>query len=254
MSDSTVREWMSGAEYVRQITSLEEDRLTRSAFQHLALKIAPPAASLFDFGAGPGIDARFFAEHGHTVEAFDVNPKACEYFSAYCREFIDAGRITLHGGSYREFLDRKQTDTGRRADMVIANFAPLSLVADLGELFAKFHTLTDSNGKVLASVLNPYFIGDMRFPWWWRRVSRLWRDGHYCLPSPEGHVARRRLAEFAALSRPYFRLASVYRGLPKSAASPTQAPCGVDASRIGPRAWLSLATSRFTFLLFEKRN
>jgi SAM-dependent methyltransferase len=242
---------MSGAEYVRQITRLEEDRMARSAFQALVLRIAPPAASLFDFGAGPGLDARFFAEQGHTVEAFDVNPKACEYFASYCREFIDAGRITLQRGTYREFLDRKPADTGRRADMVISNFAPLSLVADLRELFARFHTLTTSNGKLLASVLNPYFIGDMRFPWWWRRVPRLWRDGHYLLPSPEGPVARRRLAEFATLSSPYFILAKVFRGLPESA---THAPCGVNANGIGPLAWLRLTSSRFTFLLFEKRN
>ena len=73
-------------------------------------------------------------------------------------------------------------------------------MGDLRELFGKFYTLTGPNGKVLASVLNPYFVGDMKFPWWWRRVPRLWRDGHYSLPSPEGLVARRRLAEFAALS------------------------------------------------------
>jgi len=118
-------------------------------------------------------------------------------------------------------------------------------------LFARFHTLTGPNGKVLASVLNPYFVGDMRFLWWWRRVPRLWRDGHYSIPSPEGLVARRRLAKFAESSSPYFTLASVFRGLPQAR---TRASCGVSASRISPFAWFSLATSRFTFLLFDKRN
>jgi len=64
----------------------------------------------------------FFAEHGHRVEAFEVNPKACEYFATYCREFIEAGRITLYRGSYREFLDRKLANDSR-ADIVISNFA-----------------------------------------------------------------------------------------------------------------------------------
>ena len=33
----------SGAEYVRQITRFESDRLIRSAFQNLVLRIVPPA-------------------------------------------------------------------------------------------------------------------------------------------------------------------------------------------------------------------
>jgi SAM-dependent methyltransferase len=240
----------TGAEYVRQITRLEADRRARSAFRDLVLRIAPPPATLFDFGAGPGLDARFFAEHGHTVHAYDANPKMREYFATSCRDLIDAGRITLHSGSYREFLDGKTRSLDGLADMVISNFAPLSLVMDLNELFAKLHALTRPNGKVLASVLNPCFIGDMRFPWWWRRVPRLWRDGHYFLPSPEGTVARRRRADFASLSRPYFDLVHVFRGLPDHAA---QRSSGLNAAPGGRYAWLHMATSRFIFLLFEKR-
>jgi SAM-dependent methyltransferase len=252
MPDSALREWISGDDYVKQITRYEADRLARSAFQELVLKIAPPPGTLFDFGAGPGLDARFFAARGHKVEAYDINPKAREYFATYCRDFIDSGRITLHSGSYREFLDRKSAGAGARADMVVSNFAPLSLVEDLPELFAKFHALTGPNGKVLASVLNAYFVGDMRFPWWWRRVPRLWRNGHYSVGSPEGVLARRRFAEFAALSSPYFTLARVFPGRPESRAQP--APCGAELSRIGPRAWLGLVATRFTFLLFEKQD
>ena len=65
----------AGAEYVSQITAQESDRRTRSAFRDLVLNIAPPAARLFDFGAGPGIDARFFAERGFTIDAYDVDPR-----------------------------------------------------------------------------------------------------------------------------------------------------------------------------------
>ncbi len=164
--------------------------------------------------------------------------------------FIDAGRIILHRGSYREFLDRTHTAPAVApiwSSRISRRSAWLPICASCLQNF----TRSRPNGKVLASVLNPYFIGDMRFPWWWRRVPRLWRDGHYSLPSPEGQVARRRLAEFAALSSPYFRLTRVFRGLPESG---SQAPRGVDASRVGLRAWFSLATSRFTFLLFEKRE
>jgi SAM-dependent methyltransferase len=241
---------VSGAEYVRQLTKFETDRLTRAAFHDHVLRIAPPAGALFDFGAGPGIDARFFAERGYTVDAYDVDPKMAEYFAVHCRDFIDSGRITLDCTGYRQFLERKTASAGGGADMVISNFAPLSLVADLNELFAKFHALTRPNGKVFASVLNPYFIGDLRFPGWWRRVPRLWRDGHYFLPSPGGPVARRRLADFTARSLPYFTLAHVFSGLPQGAG---QGSIGANPAPGVRYDWFRMARSRFIFLLFEKR-
>jgi SAM-dependent methyltransferase len=242
---------LTGAEYVKQITSLESDRRARSAFQDLVLRIAQPGAALFDFGAGPGIDARFFAERGFAVEAYDVDPKMREFFTAYCRDLIDSGRVTLDSGDYREFLSRKTATAAHRADLIISNFAPLNLLDDLHELFAKFHELTGPDGKVLASVLSPYFIGDMRYRWWWRNAPRLWRDGHYFMPGPQAPHMRRRLADFTALSSPYFKLARVYRGLPAYRTLPSS---GVDASSGSRYTWFRAATSRFMFLLFEKRN
>jgi SAM-dependent methyltransferase len=242
---------LTGAEYIRQITSLESDRRARSAFQDLVLRIAPPDGTLFDFGAGPGIDARFFAERGFAVEAYDVDPKMREFFTAYCRDLIDSGRVTLDCSDYREFLARKTAVAGRRADLIISNFAPLNLVDDLRELFAKFHQLTGPNGKVLASVLSPYFIGDMRYRWWWRNAPRLWRDGRFFMPGPQAPHMRRRLADFIALSSPYFELAGVFRGLPAYRAQHSN---GVNASSGSRYAWLHAATSRFMFLLFERQD
>ncbi len=242
---------LAGEQYVEQITALESDRRARSAFQDLVLRIAPPGGTLFDFGAGPGIDARFFAERGFTVEAYDVDPKMCAFFAEYCRNVIDSGRVTLECGDYREFLARNTRDSGRPADLVISNFAPLNLVDDLHELFAKFHALTGPNGRVFTSVLSPYFIGGIKTPRWWHNTARLWRDGHVFMPGPQAPHMLRRLADFNALSSPYFRLARVFRGLP----SYPKGSNGVDMSRSGRyAAWLGLATSRFMFLLFEKRD
>jgi SAM-dependent methyltransferase len=239
---------VTGAEYVEQITALESDRRTRSAFQDLVLRIAPPGAALFDFGAGPGIDARFYAERGCTVAAYDVDPKMCEFFALHCRDLMEAGRVTLDGGSYRAFLARKAVEE-RGVDLVTANFAPLSLVADLKELFAKFHAITAPNGKVLASVLSPYFLGDLRYGWWWRNALRLWRHGRYCVQGSQAPIFRRRLADFTAQSAPYFKLQRVFRGLPPRRG---QTANGVDVSAGARHAWLHLTTGLFMFLLFEK--
>jgi SAM-dependent methyltransferase len=229
-----------GAEYVDQINSQESDRRTRSAFRDLVLGIAPPGAKLFDFGAGPGIDARFFAEHGFTIDAYDVDPRMREFFGEHCRDLIDSGRVTLDGGAYREFLTRTATDDSGRADLVISNFAPLNLVDDLPELFGKFNTLTGPKGRIFASVLSPWFIGDMRSRMWWRDAPRLWRDGQVFLPGPQAPYYRRLLRHFRTASAPHFRLSRVLHSN------------GSDRPRDGRFAWLHSAGSRYLFLLFER--
>jgi SAM-dependent methyltransferase len=228
----------AGAEYVRHINSQESDRRTRSAFRGLVLRLASPGARLFDFGAGPGIDARFFAERGFTIDAYDVDPRMREFFAEHCRDLIDAGRVTLDGGAYRDFLTRETTENWPRADLVISNFAPLNLVDDLHELFGKFHALTGPQGKVVASVLNPCFIGEMRYRWWWRRAPRLWRDGQLFMRGPQAPHYRRLLQHFRTVSAPHFRLSRVSNG--------------IDLQRDGRLAWLHLIRSRFMFLFFER--
>ena len=240
----------AGKDYVGAITALQSDRRARSAFQDLVLRTVSPGAALFDFGAGPGIDARFYAERGFTIEAYDVDPAMCEFFAAHCRDFIQAGKITLAGGSYREFVGRKAIRNDRGVDLVTSNFAPLNLIDDLRDLFAKFDALTVPGGIVLASVLSPYFIGDLKYGWWWRNAARLRREGHFSLPGDHGSIVRRRLADFAAQCAPYFTLERAYRGLPPSR---PQDALGVDMARDGRYAWLRFTMCRFMILLFRKR-
>ncbi len=240
----------TGAKYVQAITALQSDRRARSAFQDLVLQIAIPGATLFDFGAGPGIDARFYAERGFTVGAYDVDPEMREYFSVHCRDFIQAGHVALESGTYLDFLAANTVRAGR-VQLVTSNFAPLNLIGDLRDLFAKFHALTTPDGKVLASVLSPYFIGDLKYAWWWRNSLRLWRDGHYSVQGAHSPVVRRRLADLAAQSAPYFALRRVFPGLPPYRGRSAN---GTDMGRGSRYAWMRLTTCRFMFLLFEKRS
>jgi hypothetical protein len=174
-----------------------------------------------------------------------------EFFAAYCRDLIDAGRVILEGGGYREFLARRNAGGVHGIDVVTANFAPLNLIDDLQELFAKFHELTGPGGRVLASVLSPYFFGDLKYGWWWRNSLRLWRDGRYSVQGAQAPIVRRRLADFAAQSEPYFTLKRVFRGLPPSGKRDA-AP--IDVSGGAGCAGLRVSGCRFMFLLFEKRS
>jgi len=242
-----VKRTAAGAEYVAQISAEESDRRTRSAFRELVLRIAPAGAKLFDFGAGPGIDARFFAEHGFTVDAYDIDPRMLDFFADHCRDLIASRKVSLDRSAYREFLARELNDDERRADLAISDFAPLNLVDDLHELFRKFHTLVGPEGKILACVLNPWFIGDLRSRLWWSGAPRLWRDGELFLPGPQAPYYRRLLRHFRQVSAPYFTLTRVFRGAPPSGEQHLK---GIHPS--SNFAWLRVAEFRYMFLLFEK--
>lgn len=248
MAASTARN-ITGAEYVEAMSRREPDRLARMAFQQRVLQSAPRGGSVLDFGAGPGVDARFYAEHGLDVAAYDVDPGMCEFFASHCHDLIGSGRVRLERGTYSEFLAAPLT-ADRRPELITANFAPLSLVSDLKSLFARFHARSTANAQVLASVLNPYFRGDLKYAWWWRNALRLWREGQYSVPGAQAPIVRRRLAEFAAQSAPYFELTRVYRGLPPRTAAES---AGIDISHGTGHAWLHLTDCQFIFLLFSKR-
>jgi len=246
-SDPAAPRIVAGAEYVEHITALESDRRARSAFQDLVLRIARPGGMLYDFGCGTGLDARFYAERGFAVRAYDVDPAMCEYFRAHCRDLIEAGRVTLEEGGYRDFLARNRAASGG-VDLVTANFAPLSLIDNLRELFATLHALTAPNGMVLASVLSPYFLGDLKYRWWWRNLPSLLRHGRYMVAGAQAPIVRRRVADFAAQSAPYFTLTGVFRGLPRRQPQRTG-----GSERSGRASWPGLSTCRFMFLLFARR-
>jgi SAM-dependent methyltransferase len=247
--DLCPRAAVSGAAYVREITARESDRRAREAFQQLALRSARPGSLLFDFGSGPGLDARFYAERGFMVAGYDTDPEMNRFFADYCRDLIDSGRVTLQTGPYREFLDREGGFGERSVNLVTANFAPLNLIENATELFARFHRLTEPDGKVLAAVLSPYFTGDMKYSWWWRNGLRLLRSGHYSIPGAQGLILRRSIREFARSARPYFTLERIHRGWPATNLRDT---AGVDPDRHG--AWLHVTVCRFMFLLFRRNS
>jgi SAM-dependent methyltransferase len=250
LPDNGAHHLVTGAEYVAQITAHESDRRARAAFRDRVLGIASQGATVFDFGCGTGLDARFYAERGLRVFAYDADPQMCEFFRVHCRDLIDAGRVTLERGPYRDFLAAGGPAADRRVELVTANFAPLCLIDDLRELFATFHRLTAANGKVLASVLSPYFLGDLKYGWWWRNLLPLLRDGRYCVPGSQAPIFRRRLADFAGLSAPYFVLEDVFPGVPARHTRATPS----HNTRPGTRgAWWNLTTCRFMFLLFARR-
>lgn len=241
----------TGADYVRAIMARESDRRARAAFRRLVLRQVTPAGTLLDFGAGAGLDARYFAHRGLTVRAYDNDPRMCEFLARHCHDLIESGSVRLETGSYDEFLARGRAEEGQqRVDLVAANFAPLNLIADLPSLFARFHALTVPDGKVVASVLNPFFVGDAKYRWWWWNLPRLWQSGRYVVPGAHGGIVRRTPADFAAQCAPWFTLERLYRGLPpRDMREAEGTPWSGDSNAAGWR----FCGCRFIFLVFRRR-
>jgi SAM-dependent methyltransferase len=236
---------VTGADYVVQITARASDRRARAAFQHLVGQLLPAPARIFDFGCGTGIDARHYAQAGYCVQAYDVDQAMCDYFSRHCAELLAAGSICLLRGAYRDFLTRSHPRAARVA-LVTANFAPLNLIADLPALFAALHGLTAPGGRVLASMLNPYYCGDARYGWWWRNLPALLQRGQYAVPGAQADIQRRGLKNLAAQCAPYFTLERVFAGSARDTAARQRGFVPGRAS------WRHLLACRFMFLLFAR--
>lgn len=231
----------AGEEYIALMSFNKADRDARQAFHEAVVQILGSSGRIFDFGAGAGVDAQFYARHGYSVLAYDNDPRMCDAFTNRCGAEIKAGQIRLYRGDYGVFLRELAVpdEQLRKVDLITSNFAPLNLVPDLSELFRAFRGISAPHGRILASVLNPWFLGDMQYRWWWSNRCRYGKSGEFGVAGTSGDIWRRSRARFAAQAEPYFRLRAVLRGLPCQGAA------------LQPCAGLALSTSRFMFLLFE---
>lgn len=207
-----------GKAYHEFMLASPRDRKVRERFQHLALQVMPPQGTVLDFGAGTGIDAKSYAAKGFKVLVHEPSEANRACLGEYCRQEIADGKIVTTDMSAAESVQ-----------MIVANFAVLNLIADHRALFAKFARLLVPRGFVLVSLLNPYFLGDVRYAWWRSNLRRLIANGAYTVKGEFYPIYRFAPSVVAGAARPDF---SVLRRVP---------------------AGLGLATSLYVFVLFQKR-
>src|SRR5215469_17759952 len=165
-----VREEMRhcGKTYHEFMLGSPRDRKVRERFQRLVLQVVPPHGTILDFGAGTGIDAARYAAEGFRVLVHEPSDANLAYLGEHCRQQIASGSIAI----------TDLTDV-RSVEMIVANFAVLNLICDHRALFAKFAGLLAPGGFVLASLLNPFSLGDARYAWWRRNLPTLLANGAY---------------------------------------------------------------------------
>ena len=206
----------TGEQYHEFMLASPRDRVVRERFQKMALDLLPAGADVLDFGAGTGIDAKAYAANGHPTFVHEPSQAMGEYLARYCRDEIA-----------RKTIITVASPLACKVQAVTANFAVLNHFADHAALFEELSRVVRQGGFVLASMLNPYYLGDARYGWWRANVMNLVRSGHYAIES-ESRIHRFAPRVVARSAAPYFRL-----------------------ERLVPRG-LGLAAQLYMFLLFRR--
>ena len=184
----------TGAQYHEFMQASPRDRAVRDRFQKMALDLLPAGADVLDFGAGTGIDAKAYAASGHPTFVYEPSPAMGEYLARHCRDEIA-----------RKTIVAVASPLACKVQAVTANFAVLNHFADHAALFEELSRVVRQGGFVLASMFNPYYLGDARYGWWRANVMNLVRHGHYAIAS-ESHIHRFTPRVVAQAAAPYFRL------------------------------------------------
>lgn len=206
----------TGEQYHTFILASQRDRMVRDRFQKMALNLLPDGAHVLDFGAGTGIDAKAYAAHGHQTFVYEPSEAMRDYLANYCHDDIT-----------RETIITVDSSLTCKVHAVTANFAVLNHIADHTSLFEELSRVVQQGGFVLASMLNPYYLGDARYGWWRKNLINLVRNGNYAIPS-ESRIHRFLPRVVARAAEPHFRL-----------------------ERLTPRG-VGLVTDLYMFLLFRR--
>lgn len=164
------------------------------------MDLLPKGAYVLDFGAGTGIDAKTYVANGHPTFVYEPSAAMRDYLAQHCRDEID-----------RKTMVTVTLPLTCKVQAVTANFAVLNHLAEHTLLFEELSHVVHQGGFVLASMLNPYYLGDVRYRWWRANVINLIRHGHYPIASESGihRFAPRVVARAAA---PHFRLERLIPG------------------------------------------
>jgi SAM-dependent methyltransferase len=206
----------TGEQYHQFFMTSPRDKMIRDRFQDIVLNQLGKGADVLDFGAGTGIDAKTYAARGHRTFVFEPSDAMAEYLSHHCRDEIS-----------RKAVIKIASPQECKVQAVTANFAVFNHFADHTLVFEELSRVVSKGGFVLASMLNPYYIGDARYGWWRKNVLNLARNGRYAIQSESG-IHRFAPGVVAQAASPHFRL-----------------------ERLVPRG-MGWATQLYMFLLFRR--
>ena len=124
-------------------------RWMRTRVRGHVLRLLGPGSRLLELNAGTGLDAAFFAEHGHFVHATDLAAGMVAQLRGRIAARGLAGRVTAEQRSY---TDLAALPAGA-FDGIFSNFGGLNCVPDLAPVVAQFGRLLKPGGVVVLVVM-----------------------------------------------------------------------------------------------------
>jgi 2-polyprenyl-3-methyl-5-hydroxy-6-metoxy-1,4-benzoquinol methylase len=221
----------AAARYDAELEANAKDLVVRQAFRTRVSDAAGSGGLILDFGCGTGLDALWYAEHGHRVVAYDLSPGMIDHLRRRCRPQIETRQIVPIAGS----IDALTTELTRIGPVrvVAANFAVLNHIRELRPALHALAEHLTNGGTLMANNLNPFYIHDMRQRWWWQgAVAGLWTGS----------------IRFSGDVTTYRHLAGSIR----RAAAPE-----LDATEVivpGGSGWKDKVWSNFVFITLRKRQ
>lgn len=135
-------------EYDRENSTLTWMR--QQVMKHM-LKYLRPNDKILELNSGTGIDAEFFASHGHTVHCTDLSDGMVEQMRKKFSSGNFAEKITVQQCSFTE-LDKIGN---KKFDFIFSNFGGLNCIPDLSESTKFYPSLLNKNGRVCLVILPP---------------------------------------------------------------------------------------------------
>lgn len=139
---------------------------TRAAFRQFVADEVPAGSTLLDFGCGTGLDAAWYAERGYRIAVYDNSAGMLAQLRTRCADEISSGTVVPIETSYEDFLSG--ADASPAVDAVVANFAVLNQIQEPSHLFFALEKRLRTGGRVIVSVLNPFYWRDVRHRIWWK--------------------------------------------------------------------------------------
>jgi 2-polyprenyl-3-methyl-5-hydroxy-6-metoxy-1,4-benzoquinol methylase len=123
---------------------------------------------ILDIGCGIGKYSKLFATAGAAVTAIDVSEKMIELAKDNCKGL----EITFIHASFDE------ANLGESFDVILGSFM-IGYFSDLVRFFAKIHSLLNSSGRVIISMIHPIRLNSIKHDCRSYEMERYFNGGFY---------------------------------------------------------------------------
>lgn len=121
----------------------------RTIFRQEVSAHAKPQSIILELNCGTGLDAIYFAEHGHFVLATDISQGMLQQLDKKISEQNLHGKIITQHSSFHD-IDKIQN---KKFDHIISNFGGLNCTNDLQDVLLKFSPLLQDGGKITLMIM-----------------------------------------------------------------------------------------------------